>query len=215
MEQDLYNTLGVTKDATEKQIRKAYKRLSKLYHPDKQIGKSQVEQDEAKDRFLKIKYAYEVLTNQERRDKYNETGQSELPNQQNAITSIIGHFNAIVAATPIIEMSSKDIITGIEKNLNDSIDKYRAFISDTEEYILRNKASVIRIKKRNDDQPSMLYDILMQSMHVMQHNSKQSISDMETEIETLELALKILPEIMYDFHQMGGLNGLLRPGSWD
>jgi curved DNA-binding protein len=67
--QDYYATLGVPKDANEKQIRSAYRKLARQYHPD-------VNRDnkEAEDRFKKINEAYEVLSDPDRRRKYDELG---------------------------------------------------------------------------------------------------------------------------------------------
>jgi curved DNA-binding protein len=67
--QDYYATLGIPKDADEKQIRSAYRKLARKYHPD-------VNRDnkEAEDRFKKINEAYEVLSDPEKRRKYDELG---------------------------------------------------------------------------------------------------------------------------------------------
>ena len=65
MSNDLYARLGVSKDADEKDIKKAYLKLAKSHHPDK--GGSDEE-------FKKINEAYEVLTDPERRRMYDMTG---------------------------------------------------------------------------------------------------------------------------------------------
>jgi curved DNA-binding protein CbpA len=61
--EDLYEILGVAKDATTKEIKQAYRELSKVHHPDKGG-------DEEK--FKEIVFAYEVLSDDERREKYDE-----------------------------------------------------------------------------------------------------------------------------------------------
>ncbi|GEA52153.1 molecular chaperone DnaJ [Vibrio inusitatus NBRC 102082] len=65
---DYYNVLGVSKVASEKEIKKAYKRLAMKYHPDKNSS------DEAEDKFKQIKEAYEVLTDKEKRQQYDQFG---------------------------------------------------------------------------------------------------------------------------------------------
>ncbi len=66
---DYYETLGVERDAGEREIKKAYKRLAMKYHPDRTQG------DKAKEEtFKEIKEAYEILTNDQKRAAYDQYG---------------------------------------------------------------------------------------------------------------------------------------------
>jgi molecular chaperone DnaJ len=65
---DLYNILGVKKDATQEEIKKAYRNLSKKYHPD--LNK----EDGSEDKFKEISEAYEVLSNKDKRSNYDRYG---------------------------------------------------------------------------------------------------------------------------------------------
>lgn len=65
---DYYQTLGVSRDAGEKEIKKAYRTLARKYHPD-------VNPDESsEDRFKAINEAYQVLSDPEKRAKYDRFG---------------------------------------------------------------------------------------------------------------------------------------------
>jgi curved DNA-binding protein len=68
---DYYKTLGVERGASKDDIRKAYRRLARQYHPDLNPGDKSAE-----DKFKALNEAYEVLSNEEKRRKYDQLGQS-------------------------------------------------------------------------------------------------------------------------------------------
>ena len=67
MPRDYYEVLGVSKTATPEEIKKAYRSLAKKYHPD--VSTEEKEVAEAK--FKEISEAYEVLSDQEKRQLYD------------------------------------------------------------------------------------------------------------------------------------------------
>lgn len=68
----LYDTLGVSQDATQTEIKKAYRKLALQHHPDKVTDESLREESEV--RFKDITAAYEVLSDEEKRSKYDTYG---------------------------------------------------------------------------------------------------------------------------------------------
>jgi curved DNA-binding protein len=70
MAEDYYQMLGVSRDATPEQIKKAYRKLALKYHPDKAKG----DKRQAEEMFKKISEAYAVLSNPQKRKDYDLYG---------------------------------------------------------------------------------------------------------------------------------------------
>jgi molecular chaperone DnaJ len=64
---DLYKVLGVNKEASQDEVRRAYRKLARKYHPD-----ANREDPKAEERFKDVQHAYEVLSNSEKRREYDE-----------------------------------------------------------------------------------------------------------------------------------------------
>ena len=67
---DYYEVLGVDRDATQDDIRKAYRKLARKYHPDVS------DESEAEEKFKQVGEAYEVLKDPEKRTAYNQLGEN-------------------------------------------------------------------------------------------------------------------------------------------
>lgn len=70
-DQDLYEVLGVGKDASEKELKTAYRALALKYHPDKSDG-----DEEASRKFKQVAEAYEILSDPDKRKAYDNRGMS-------------------------------------------------------------------------------------------------------------------------------------------
>ena len=71
--EDYYSILGVKKDASTDQIKKAYRKLARKYHPDVNPGNK-----EAEEKFKEVSRAHEVLSDPEKRKIYDEFGEEGL-----------------------------------------------------------------------------------------------------------------------------------------
>lgn len=68
MSKSLYDTLGLESSATDAEVKKAYRKLARKYHPD--VNKD----DDAEEKFKEINAAYEVLSDKEKRAQYDQFG---------------------------------------------------------------------------------------------------------------------------------------------
>ncbi|MFA5806196.1 MAG: molecular chaperone DnaJ [Melioribacteraceae bacterium] len=92
---DYYEVLGVGKSASQDEIKKAYRKLAMQFHPDRNPGNK-----EAEENFKEAAEAYEVLSNDEKRAKYDRFGHSGLRGGQDFhsytnVNDIFSHFSDI------------------------------------------------------------------------------------------------------------------------
>lgn len=92
---DYYEVLGVAKNASAEELKKAYRKLAMQYHPDRNPDNK-----EAEEKFKEAAEAYEVLSNSDKRAKYDKFGHSGLKGGQdyhgfNDINDIFSNFSDI------------------------------------------------------------------------------------------------------------------------
>eukprot|EP00803_Ostreobium_quekettii_P001477 evm.model.scf_100EXC.8 EVM.evm.TU.scf_100EXC.8 scf_100EXC:58824-59840(-) len=76
MGKDYYKVLGVPRDASEEQLKKAYKKLALKWHPDRNPDNK----DQADEKFKEIGEAYEVLSDPKKREVYDQLGEEGIKN---------------------------------------------------------------------------------------------------------------------------------------
>ncbi len=75
MAEDYYKTLGISKTATTGEIQKAYRKLARQYHPDRFVDSDDKERAKAKQMFQKVQQAYDVLSDENKRQMYDQYGE--------------------------------------------------------------------------------------------------------------------------------------------
>ena len=94
MKQDYYSILGVSKQSTQEEIKKAYKKKVLKHHPDRA---DEINREEAKKHFQEIQEAYDVLSDEKKKNVYDQLGHDAFKNNhqgQGFDTSGFGGFDA-------------------------------------------------------------------------------------------------------------------------
>lgn len=76
---DYYGILGVSKGATDAELKKAYRMKAKAHHPDLHRSKSEAEKKANEDKFKEINHAYDVLSDSQKRAAYDQYGDENGP----------------------------------------------------------------------------------------------------------------------------------------
>ena len=87
---DYYDILGIPRDASEQDVKKAYRKLAMKYHPDRNPGDT-----EAEEKFKELSEAAEVLSDQEKRSTYDQFGHSAFEGGASGGFSGSGNFSSI------------------------------------------------------------------------------------------------------------------------
>jgi len=111
---NLYDLLKVPKDAAEKVIKGAYRKAAQESHPDKNDGNDE--------RFHEVKLAYDVLSDPDRRERYDATGTTDEPKKNEVQDRLIALFNSIIES----ESFTGNIIDGCKNNLQQAIQMLNA-----------------------------------------------------------------------------------------
>ncbi len=101
-QKDYYKVLGVNKNATQEEIKKAYRKLALKYHPDKNKNNKKAEE-----KFKEITEAYEILGNSEKRKKYDKFGHTSMFEGGGTYTTDFSDFSDIFGGFGIDELFEK------------------------------------------------------------------------------------------------------------
>jgi molecular chaperone DnaJ len=124
---DYYEVLGVSKEATKDEIKKAYRKQAIKYHPDKNPGDKKSEEN-----FKEAAEAYEVLSNDEKKSRYDRYGHAAMGNNG-------GGFSGQ-------GMTMDDIFSSFGNIFNDAFDGFDVFGGGGRRGRRVNKGSNLRVK---------------------------------------------------------------------
>jgi curved DNA-binding protein CbpA len=175
-----YTTLGVPKNADGGSVKRAYRRKVKKHHPDKKGG--------SKEAFLAVQLAYDILSDPEKREYYNETGGVKKDNG-NRVMELLSKILVTVAS----ELNPKrhDLISAMRQTLNKQLQANTVSQDTLGLRVEQFKEAAKRIGSKTED--NFLRTIL--ETHADQLEKTMAFGDQE--IELVKEALKILETFSY------------------
>lgn len=93
MAANYYETLGVGKDANADEIKSAYRKMAKKYHPDVYATESEGKKAEAEKKFKEVQHAYEVLSDPQKKAAFDQYGTEEGPMGAGGFSQGFGGFS--------------------------------------------------------------------------------------------------------------------------
>lgn len=178
----LFQTLGLTPEATPEEIKAAYRQLALKNHPD---------QGGSEEEFKKIKEAYEILTNPERLERYSRTGEADSKSlHQEAIEKVISifqtkmnqvFFNSYIEddqalAMEFLKLIKDDLWTEMDR-IQEAGEKLRSVLKSMQQ--MRGRFQ----EKKTKSKENMFSDLI-----------EVGIRDIETKRHTLARGLRVIRE---------------------
>lgn len=182
----LYETLGVSKNASPSEIKSAYRKLAHKNHPDK--GGSV-------EKFQVIQHAYDILSDPEKRKRYDETGAEtgQQTPQSLAIQQLASLFMQIVEScnperTDILKRAKDSILAGEEKR--------KGHVQELAKKQRKYEGTLKRLKSKKKD-----HDFLAVTLRAAIQNTKAALEEAESMKKVGEEMLKLLKEYKYQFEE--------------
>lgn len=187
---DLYELLGVERDATQEEIKKAWKHLAQKLHSDKQGG------DEAQ--FKRVKEAYRVLKNPSKRAEYDKTG--EIPHAINPLEIKARDHLVILFGQALNQGTGKlarlDILGAMDKELVNAIQKTEINSIDAKQK--RRELQDIKDKFHVDDGRDNVFVAVIENELT---RIETYLEDNSQQLTMMKLARELLSHHSYDFQR--------------
>lgn len=180
MSTDLYKTLGVSKGADKKAIRKAYLNRAKKTHPDSGGNK---------DKFALVKKAYDILSDEERRKRYDDLGDDSdtVDNSQGDAIQTVAHYLNLVlqdcangGRSPI----EIDIMSSIRSKINSGISEAQKQIRIAKQMLDIDKKMKGRFKSKGEN---IMESILISRFQALENQIKNQTLWEEKQKNALEM----------------------------
>jgi curved DNA-binding protein CbpA len=177
---DLYELLEVDKKATKEEIKLAYKRLVKLFHPDLVPGKEK--------EFKAIKEAYNVLSDDRRRQTYDITGSTTEITEKIKIEYFKAVFDGLIVN--IITESNFQTLSDVIGGLNKMTMKLKEKKKDIVNQVDMLTSFYKKIHKKKESKPQFFYENFIFKIEELQKNANE-----------LSVEIEMFDELIQEIHK--------------
>lgn len=186
---DLYGTLGVSAAATQAEIKKAYRRVAKESHPDRQDGGD-------RDRFEEATRAVAVLSNERKRANYDKTGDPE-DKPENKITNAIGFLSGLalkLVEDERVEEGTLDVVKAMTQVVHEHRNEAIKTLGEIDRKLRRITRSMKRFRRKTRGEPNFLSLSFEQRIREL----KRIVGTVEEDRDKFDLCLKLLEDYAFD-----------------
>ena len=181
-----YKILGISEDATDKEIRAAYLKLVKQYHPDVYKG------EDAEEKIKAINIAYNTLIDDKKRKKYDQTNYTKTNNPENLDEIIFELINKILNLNYELNCISLKLNNGDVKSLK-NLDMWLQKVSPLYTQILNLKKQSPKYNNIIKSLKKTLYNMLKIALHYQKNKSQiyqKAVNDIKEKIFNLDYELE-------------------------
>ena len=191
MAKDLYDTLGVDKNASADEIKKAYRKKAGENHPDKGGDNSKM---------TEITKAYGVLGNQKKRDRYDATGQEQEEPFDKKFQEFIQKFLLQLIETRNVD--STNLIGELEKIARQNISGTKQAKNESEFKRKKFEKVLMRLEAKGENRISTIIEMNID-------NCKKEEGVLQEHLDFMAKVLECLGGYMYNYDPAMDYNGFL------
>ncbi len=181
----LYDDLGIPKNATEDQIKQAYREKAKQNHPD--VGGDT-------EKMAEITNAYMILSVKIKRDRYDATGETKETPFEAKFASFVGQvFLQVIEASK--DIATTDLIKEFRIAVNNIIDQSIGSRTETEKKLKKFKEVKRRLKVKDDNTIGIVIDNQIEM-------NENTLALLKEEVEFLKKCKLIIASYGYDFDKI-------------
>lgn len=187
---DPYDEIGVPRNATEDEIKKAFRKKAMTCHPDRNPGK------EAEDRFKDLTDAYMILGKRDKRDHFDHTGEKkEQSNDQASAVEVLVMALKAVMQQAVKSAHDFDILKEMSTRLRNGMDAAKGTIQLNKTELKKLGVLEKKLSLKDPDENDFLRQTLIDMLREMEHR----ISDAKEELRVAKIALHRLKIYKFDF----------------